>query len=184
MNEVSVIENEKELIKRAKKDVSAFDRLYEHYYPLINNYVFHRVADESTRYEIVSNVFYKAMTNLSGFKWFHKCSFSAWLYRIAINEIRQHYRQNQRTMKIEKKISFNELPNDAEDIEKPDYHIVYEAMQSLKPAEQDLLSLRYFEKKKFQEIAEILNVKEGALKVRMHRIMNKLRDRIEEIENG
>ncbi len=179
-----MIENEKELIRLAKRDVNAFDKLYEHYFPLINNYVFHRVADESTRYEIVSNVFYKAMTKLGGFQWFHKCSFSAWLYRIAINEIRQHYRQNQRIMKIEKKIVHNELPKDAEDIEKPEYKLVREAMKSLKPTEQDLLSLRYFEKKKFQEIAEILNVKEGALKVRMHRIMKKLRDRIEEIENG
>ncbi|MBN2829882.1 MAG: sigma-70 family RNA polymerase sigma factor [Candidatus Cloacimonetes bacterium] len=179
-----MLENEKELIKRSKKDISAFDKLYEHYFPLINNYVYHRVNDESIRYEIVSNTFYKAMTNLSSFQWLHTCSFSAWLYRIAINEIRQHYRQNQRMAKIENKIVLNQLPIGSEDIAKPDYQRVKQAMLTLKPEEQDLLSLRYFEKKKFQEIAEILNVKEGALKVRMHRILNKLRERLEGENNG
>jgi RNA polymerase sigma-70 factor (ECF subfamily) len=179
-----VIENEKELIRRAKKDISAFDKLYEHYFPLINNYVFHRVNDESVRYEIVSNTFYKAMTNLGNFQWYHTCSFSAWLYRIAINEIRQYYRQSQKQYKIENRILLNEDPIGAEDIAKPDYNKIKQAMLTLKPEEQDLLSLRYFEKKKFQEIAEIMNVKEGALKVRIHRIMNKLRDRLEGEKNG
>ncbi|MDP8231639.1 MAG: sigma-70 family RNA polymerase sigma factor [Candidatus Zophobacter franzmannii] len=179
-----MIENEKELISRAKRDVSAFDKLYSHYYPLINNYVYHRVSDESTRYEIVSNTFFKAMTKLNSFQWLHKCSFSAWIYRIAINEVRQNYRKNKKHYKIETKLVFNELPLDAEEIVKPEFVRVKEAMLTLKPEEQDLLSLRYFEKKKYQEIAEILNVKEGALKVRMHRIMNKLRDRLEGERNG
>ena len=44
------------------------------------------------------------------------------------------------------------------------------------PEKKELLVLCRFQKLKYREIAEILNISEAALKVRMHRILNELRN--------
>nr|MDA3813843.1 sigma-70 family RNA polymerase sigma factor [Candidatus Cloacimonadota bacterium] len=65
-----------------------------------------------------------------------------------------------------------------------DYSLVEKFQIELKPDEQNLISLRFYEKLSNAEIGEILNKKEGAVKVQMHRLLKKLRKRIEkEINN-
>jgi DNA-directed RNA polymerase specialized sigma24 family protein len=59
------LDTERNSIIRAKKDLQEFDYLYRKYYPIMNNFIFHRVNDEAVRNEIVSNVFFKAMKRLS-----------------------------------------------------------------------------------------------------------------------
>lgn len=96
---------------RAKKDLKEFDYLYRKYFPKINNFVFHRVNNESDRHEIVSNVFFKAMKKISLFHYLDscKCSFSSWLYRITVNEINQFYRDQKRSRKIIDTYVFNQV---------------------------------------------------------------------------
>jgi RNA polymerase sigma-70 factor (ECF subfamily) len=173
--------NERERVIRAKKDIREFDYLYEKYYPRINSFVYQRVPDESQRNEIVSNIFYKAMRKLGTFRFLdsRKSSFSSWLYRIAISEINQYFRNRQRDGKIVGKIKHQDTPN-AEDFSYDfTYEQVKEAMQKLSDKDQTIIVLRFFEKLKHQEIAEILQKKEGTVKVRLHRALNRLRENLE-----
>ena len=105
------MDKEREKVIRAKSDLKEFDYLYRKYFPKINNFVFHRVNYESDRHEIVSNVFYRAMKKLNMFRYFdsRKSSFSAWLYRIAVNEINQFYRNQKRSEKIVQMYEFNKV---------------------------------------------------------------------------
>jgi DNA-directed RNA polymerase specialized sigma24 family protein len=57
--------------------------------------------------------------------------------------------------------------------------ILNQCMQRLKPEAQTLLTLRYLNKKRFAEIAEILGVKEGTLRMRNKRALEKLRIQLE-----
>jgi len=52
-------------------------------------------------------------------------------------------------------------------------------MQKLSDKDQTIIVLRFFEKLKHQEIAEILQKKEGTVKVRLHRALNRLRENLE-----
>ncbi len=56
-----------------------------------------------------------------------------------------------------------------------DFERVKEKMKNLSSDEQNLIAFKYFEKMKNAEIAEIFQKKEGAIKVQIHRAMNKLR---------
>ena len=174
------MDSERRIIDRAKKDIRKFDFLYRKYFPKINSFVFHRVIeDDQIRNEIISNVFFKAMNKLHLFRFLdsRKSSFSAWLYRIAVNEINQFYRNRKRNAKIKNEYLINQVP-----VAKsyPDFEIVRKRMKILSIEEQNLVVLRFFEKMKYKEIAEILKKKENAVKVRMHRIINKLRDALQE----
>jgi RNA polymerase sigma-70 factor, ECF subfamily len=166
-------------IFKAKKDIREFDYFYKKYFPRINNFVFHRVYDEDVKNEIVSNVFFKAMKKLNKFRIFdvNKVTFSSWLYRIAVNEINQYFRNNKRTQKIENMCKHNYLKSsEKEEIKSISFETVKDHMLNLPVDDQNLITLRYFEKLSYQELAEIFKKSEGALKVKLHRALNKLRD--------
>ena len=174
---------ERNSIIRAKKDLQEFDYLYRKYYPIMNNFIFHRVNDEAVRNEIVSNVFFKAMKRLSLFRFLdsRKCSFSSWLYRIAVNEVNQFYRNMKRENNIRESVKWNTV--EGEDIQF-NYDVIQRKIAAFKTDEQNLITLRYFEKLSYKEIADIYKKKEGTIKVQMHRLLKKLRCNVEkEIAN-
>ncbi|MDP8242371.1 MAG: sigma-70 family RNA polymerase sigma factor [Candidatus Celaenobacter antarcticus] len=169
--------SEKKLILKAKKDISAFGEIYEKYFPKINNFLYHRVKDDATKNEIVSNIFFKMMNNLPKYRFVNeqKCSFSSWLFRIAINETNQYFRSEKRNQVIRDMLR-EKINNAGDKLIDLDYDSLKEAIQALPLYEQNLISLRFFEKMKYKEIAEILKQKEGTIKVQMHRTLEKLRD--------
>jgi RNA polymerase sigma-70 factor (ECF subfamily) len=180
-NEKDKTVNEREIVIKAKKDIREFDRLYTKYYPRINSFVYHRVPNEAERNDIVSNIFNKAMRKLGTFRFLdsRKSSFSSWLYRIAISEINQYFRNRQRQDRIVGMVRHNETPNTEDFSYEFSYKQVKKAMQNLSENDQNIIALRFFEKLKHQEIAEILNKKEGTVKVRLHRALNRLRQNLE-----
>lgn len=179
------MEAEKKIILKAKKDIKAFDYLYRKYFPKINNFVFHRVNGEAEKNDIVSNVFFKAMKRLPLYRFkdsshargrsFGNCVFSSWLFKIAVNEINQYYRNVKREEKIRNDLKNNPQPV-SQTHNETDFDIVKEKMRSLSLYEQNLISLRFFEKMKNKEIAQILGKKESTIKVQVHRTINKLRN--------
>ncbi len=174
---------ERERVLRARNDLAEFDALYREYFPKINSFVFHRVPDAETRREVVSNVFYKAMKGLRLFYFVdsRRRSFSSWLYRIAMNEVNQYYRNRRRDEKLRELIlheQFSEPPPSNDD--EPDYNAVKNRIRSLPVDDQNLIVLRFFEKLSYRELAQIFNKKEGTLKVRLSRILEKLRKALTE----
>ncbi len=172
-------ENELELVEKAKTDVRYFEALYRKYFPMINNFVYRRIYDEDLKNEIVANVFYKVMKNLKKFKVLKnkRTSFAAWLYRVALNEINQHYREEKRVNKIfeNRKEEYIVNHQESEPLSDISFEEVKEKMKNLKPKERDIIALRFFEKLSYEQIAEILKIKEGAAKVRLHRALKKLK---------
>jgi RNA polymerase sigma-70 factor (ECF subfamily) len=128
-------------------------------------------------------VFFKALKKLSLFRYLdsRKCSFSSWLYRIAVNEINQFYREQKRNQKIADNYVFNRVDGAEMGIS---YDLVRQKLQAFAVEEQNLIALKYFEKLSYKEIGEIYKKSEGAMKVKVHRLLNKLREEInKEIEN-
>ena len=52
------LENEKELVEKAKKDPQAFSKIYDFYYPQIFGYILKRVADVEVARDITSETFF------------------------------------------------------------------------------------------------------------------------------
>jgi RNA polymerase sigma-70 factor (ECF subfamily) len=61
--------DEKRLIEDAKSSPLAFGKLYDLYYPIISNYLLHRMLHADLAQDITSEVFFKAMTRLNTFSW-------------------------------------------------------------------------------------------------------------------
>ncbi len=162
------LEAEKQLIQDAKSNPLAFGELYDAYYPKISNYLLHRLPRAEVAQDIIAEVFFKAMTKLHTFSW-RNLSFSAWLYRIANNEIKMYYRKKERRF-FSLEFLFDhhdfELP-DSTDIEQDyiaaeeelarnqEFQQVRKYLFQLPTIYQEVLVLRFLEGKSLAEISEI-----------------------------
>lgn len=171
-----VFNDEERTIEAAKKDVRYFKPIYEKYFTELLNYAYRKLGDEELAADIVSQVFVKAMAALPRYEQ-RGLPFSAWLYRIATNEINQYYRRSKkmRTVVIED-FMLNHL---AEEVEEPHLEELKRklkvVLQNLSVKELYLIELRFHEGKSFKEIGYILDITENNAKVRMHRLISKLR---------
>ena len=70
----------------------AFEELYDEHFDGIFRYILYRVGQVAEAEDLTAQTFFKALRSLWRFRW-SKGSFSAWLYRIATNEVNSHHRR-------------------------------------------------------------------------------------------
>ena len=188
MSDSSGLSTEKKIIQQAKKDPEVFGRLFDKFYRPIFNYILRRTSDIDIAKDLTSQTFFKALKGLGRFRW-QNVSFSAWLYRIATNEVNTFYRKKNHLVRV----NIEKIPEpQSQDFADKDYADAEKEMQNkaefarlhknikkLSPIYQTVISLRFFEKKKISEISRVLGRSEGTIKSRLHRAMGELRHCLE-----
>ena len=170
------LEKERIIIERSRNDPRAFGELYEKYFDRIFNYLYRQTDDEELAGDLCSQTFISALSNLPRFE-FRGVPFSAWLYKIASNEVNKHYRKN----KSKKVFSLEEVRirelMESSDVEWDDDQVqqLLNFMKDLPTDMLNVLELRFFEDKDFKEIAFILDITESGAKMRTYRALDKLR---------
>jgi RNA polymerase sigma-70 factor (ECF subfamily) len=169
---------ELEIIEKAKADPNRFTPLYNKYYKQIFLFIYRRADDEDITADITSQVFLKAILHLPKYE-FKGVPFSAWLYRIASNEINQFFRSSKASRAISMEDSgidrlHEELGDDDSD-EKEKEQMLMESMNHLTKEEVQYLELRFFEDRSFKEVGYILKITENNAKVKTYRILDKIK---------
>ena len=170
------IRKEQEIIERSKKDVNAFGELYEKYFDRIYNYIYRQTDNEDLAGDLCSQSFINALNNLHKYE-FRGVPFSAWIYKIAGNEVNKHYRKNKgkKIFSIEE-LKVKELVEAADEGWDEDMiNKLIDYMKNLPTDMLQVLELRFFEDKDFKEIAFILDITESGAKMRTYRALDKLR---------
>ncbi|XOB42241.1 MAG: RNA polymerase sigma factor [Candidatus Nealsonbacteria bacterium] len=176
------LKEEKQLVKKAQKDSEAFAELYNEHYSKIFSYALKRTANLEIAQDVTSETFFKALKKLWQFRW-RNISFLSWLYKIANNEIANYFRKNKYKVSLEKipepftiRNPSTEIIEGEQELKKhQDFLMLQKKISKLSVKYQEVISLRFFEKKKIKEIAEILGKKEGTIKSLLHRGLEKLR---------
>ncbi|MFY9308706.1 MAG: sigma-70 family RNA polymerase sigma factor [Bacteroidia bacterium] len=176
---VEQIQEEMELVIAAQKDPRCFEPLYTRYYKTIASFIYHRLDSKEEAFELTSQVFYKALENLSKYK-VQGVPFSAWLFRIASNELNLFFRKNKsaRFVDIDERgaadlmVSMEDVPSSVADEQ------LFAALQHLEEEEMELIDMRFFEKRSFKEICDITGLNESACKMKVYRILEKLKKKI------
>ena len=175
-SELNTLEKEIDQIQLAVDNPSAFEPLYNKYYKQIFLFIFKRTADESLAEDLTSQVFFNAMTKLHQFK-FQGAPFSSWLYRIAYNEILLHYRSEKTKRKVHAALrDVDALIDEIGEIETNEERLslLKSGLSHLSEEELQLIEMKYFEHKQYQEIADITGLSVSNAKVKVHRIIKKL----------
>ena len=171
-----VLSADDQLVLAAKADRECFGELYNKYFDGVARFVYQRTGTKDEAFDITQQVFMQAMTALDKYEP-RGFPFSSWLYRIALNEINSRYRKNknQRVVNIDNTSIRNVLGeiNEPDPDEKEELLLI--AMQDLDEGEIQLLEMRFFEKRPFKEMAEIMDSNESAVKMKVYRLLDKVK---------
>jgi RNA polymerase sigma-70 factor (ECF subfamily) len=178
------IDRADELVKAARTDRVAFGELFDHFYPLIFAYCTRRLVVRAVAEDVASDVFLKVTVGIHEFPGLCVEDFRRWLFRIATNEINAHLRQSIRRRELLEaaaqmgKINASVSAPLLDDESPIDWQEVYEALDGLTDREQSIISLRFFGGLKHEQIADVLELKAGTIRVALSRALDKLRDRL------
>jgi RNA polymerase sigma-70 factor (ECF subfamily) len=171
--------NEHLLIDQARDDPAAFAALYERYIRRIYGFVFRQVgSDALLAQDITAATFEHALKSLRSYQW-RSVSFGAWLYKIARNEIRQHFRRKALTKFVDTTFTASHTDLEQAAQTQQEYTVVHAALSKLSQRDRELITLRYFEELSHAEIAEVLGCSVQNVYVRLHRALNRLRKQLE-----
>jgi RNA polymerase sigma-70 factor (ECF subfamily) len=105
-----------------------------------------------------------------------EAQFRNWLYRIATNAANQYLRQIDRRKNLLRNVREQTNNGNADCEESPErLALLKEAMLSLKPRYQTIITLRFFENMKLIEIAEVLGSSSGTIRSQLARALTELR---------
>lgn len=182
------IENltDEELAKFSVSNTDLFGELIKRYDSILFRYVMRRShATKEDAEDIVQNSFIKMYRNINDFD--TTLRFSSWAYRITHNELIDWYRKQKSKpqfivsqddedifaniagdMNIEKEAIQQETKKEIESI-----------IKTLDSKYQEIIFLRFFEEKSYEEIADILQIPPGTVAIRLSRARKILGDKLQ-----
>jgi len=170
------LQKEHQWVLQAQKKPENFAPLYNKYYEQIFRYVYQRMDNKEVAFDVTSQVFLKALNNIHKYE-YRGVPFASWLYRIAKSEVYQSYRDKKakRTVNVESFQLFELIEDLEEDKTNENRKLLLSILSHLDTVEVEMIELRYFEKRSFREIGEILDLTENNAKVKAHRIVKKMK---------
>lgn len=170
---------EEKLIAQIKQTPEAFRELYRRYYPRVFAYVAYRVGRREDAEDIVSEVFIRAVQGLKTFEYRGDGAFSAWLFRIAVNEINRFYSLHRNRVEYVPldelpDIESSDLPPDVAVMRKEEFLRLRALIATLTPRRQEIVTLRFFGALRNQEIATVLGLDERTVASHLSRALEDL----------
>jgi RNA polymerase sigma factor (sigma-70 family) len=172
------------MLKVKNGDIDKMGLLYERYYRQLYRFLFNMTRQKELSEDMVQNIFMRMLKYPDGFVGFGE--FRMWMYHIARNTLNDHFRKVKRTPSsidlkdFEEKIA-GDSHSDKKIEKEQDIEMLEIAMQKLSDDNRELLILCRFQELKYNEIAVLMNTTEGAVKVRVHRAMEQLKNNFSNI---
>jgi len=171
-----------DLVLKARTKAGALGRLYELYYERIFRFCVHRLFNKEIAEDVTSAVFLQVARGIRTFKGRNEQDFRNWLYAIAANQANAYIRKTSRRKKLLKEaVGLVPASEGNDESSYLDWPKLYTAILKLKPRHQTIVTLRFFENLKYEQIAQILNIKEVTVRVTLHRILNELRNNLQSV---
>ena len=166
----------RKLIEQARGgDRQAVATIYENHVDRIFRYIVFRVGSESDAEDLTAEVFLNMVEGLPNYE-YTGAPFEAWLYRIASRRVADFYRKRGRLPEADLSEHMEgsaSLPEERV-LEKQEVSELHAALRQLSEQEQQILILRFVERKSHQAVADILNKRVSAVKTAQHRALRQL----------
>lgn len=162
-------------------DLDKMGLLFERYHRRLYGFLFHMTYEREASEDMVQHVFYKMLRSCHTFT--GQGEFVAWMFQIARNALKDEVKKNK--YKKGSGYSLEDLADSLgadgctpeEALEKKQAKLaLYNAMAKLSEDHREVLTLSRLQELKYQEIAQILDISEGTVKVRAHRALQELKN--------
>lgn len=166
------------LMLRVKSgDLDKMGLLFERYHRPLFSFLYHMTGTAETSEDIVQNVFYRMLKYRHTFT--GEGEFRTWMYHLARNVLNDSIKQNKSKNHEDVHVMADRIaggnPADEEFEKRQDAESLHRAMAQLSEDHREILVLSRFQELKYEEIAGILNITEGTVKVRVHRALGELK---------
>ncbi|PYT60278.1 MAG: hypothetical protein DMG35_11635 [Acidobacteria bacterium] len=173
--------DERALVEAAQTDPAKFGALYEMHFERVYAFIASRVRDRATAEDVTSDVFHKALANLTRFEW-RGVSFAAWLLRIAANAVVDQAKRVAREFPspedpAELVADPGLRPSELRAIE--NHARLFRLVGQLPEAQRQVVHQRFVDQRSIREIAGRLGKTEGAIKQLQLRALERLRAQME-----
>lgn len=166
--ELSVVELI-DLIKE-NQEHKAFGELYDRYVKTVYNKCLSFTRDNAEAEDITQEIFVKIYENLMAFD---NKNFGGWLMRITYNACVDHGRKKSKKAFSNEVVETPEVEDEEEQIERELMEVKLDALEEIlgqmDPVDRSMLILKYQEDKKVRELADIYDISQSAVKMRLSR---------------
>ena len=171
--------DELSLVERARTDRDAFAELYRLYLPRIYAFAYRRCGSRPLAEDVTAATFEEALRSLPSYV-ARSGGFAPWLFRIAANEIVDHYRADERARgrKGHRALTLLATPAGGTEGDLPegeDHGHLLAALATLNPRYEKAISLRYLAGLSHAEAAEAMGTTKPVMAVTLHRALRALR---------
>lgn len=180
-----------QLIERAlADDQQAFTEIVNRYQKQIYHFINRMIKDDAQAQDLTQETFIKAFRALDSFN--SNYAFTTWLYKIASNNCIDHFRKRRLStysldtpMKakdgdMKRDFANSDYGPESEMISKEKTYQIETAIKSLPKKYREAILLRHTKDKSYEEIADILDVPLGTVKVRIFRAREMLKSKLKE----
>lgn len=172
-----------ELMQRVscKDDDSAFDLLYRRHARRLMGFFFRQLdRNEAVAADFTQDAFMRVWTARDKFV---GTNFRTWLFTIAFNLVKNHYRHAEHQQHYEQFLALHQaVTEDSKIIETLDGEALDRALKQelerLSPDALLLFSLRFEEELSVPQIAEVMAIPEGTVKSRLHTLTQTLKKKL------
>ncbi|MEI8032425.1 MAG: RNA polymerase sigma factor [Chlorobiaceae bacterium] len=184
-------DTDQELVQRTLLDRHAFSAIVRRYEAPLLRYILRMgCRDSSSAQDLLQEVFIKTYTHLNDYD--HSLQFSSWIYRIAHNEIVSAFRKERlRPIVLEKEHDFflfekviDDLGMESHDSVRYTASEIQAAVGRLDQKSRDIIVLKFFEEKRYEEISDILQIPQGTVATLINRAKKKIKSSLEESQSS
>lgn len=171
----------------SRGDEEAWRYIVDAYAPRVFGLIRAQCGDVDLAEEITQSTFCTIVTKIESYTELGK--FEAWLFRIAMNRLRDEMRRRGRQARPVEEQTLMGLagagPTDEQDRTWPELSAgLQRALTQLSEADQRIIHLRHFGGLSFKQIADVLDQPLGTVLARHHRALKKLRDQLAALDPG
>ncbi len=150
-------------------DKEAIAKLWDEITPKLYGYLINTLRNRPLADDILQTTWLKAIEALPSYD--NRGKFSAWVFSIAKNEMRMHWRKSGREVPYNPELHDTEVAED----DNESTIFVSQILNKLSEEDRELVRLRYIGDLSFSEIAKLLQMNSVAVRVKMHRILKNVR---------
>ena len=157
-------------------DRRALDEIVSRYQKPIFFFILRMVWNETDAADLSQKTFVNAFRNIHSFD--RRSNFRTWLYRIAINVCKNHFRDDprRREVNIEGMVFVDQMNPLDHTISEEERMGLSLALNELPEKQRHTVILKVYQGLKYREIAEITGCSEGTAKANFHFGVKKLRE--------
>lgn len=165
-----------------------FGELYDRYSDKVYGKCILMVNNLTTAQDLAQDILVKTFTKINTFQ--GKSSFSTWLYQITYTHCIDYIRKNKKIYKEELvEDKFSELSTEDPGLDEEHDKVLFEMklehvkqiLSEIKADERSLILMKYQDNMSIVEISEMYNASQSAIKMKLKRTRDKIKDRYSEL---